>query len=665
MLHLWSDWAKTKTVNSNFIIVATTSVKAQELRTNLYEAQKDQAYHGRATNPAAPEIDVQTAADFLRRDIRPGEHLYIVVDTLFPDIFACDYSVYVSLKAWISRSDKVKNLVRICLLQPEPVEGWSGELVTDVQSVESGTMPPAAVEESIVPLSDMSNDRLAASLASELMAIPDLTHRFHVARVLILCEGDTFNDVYGRLPFEVLQRWDLRSIPTHERGYLCQRPSLAVRDTVFCTSAGIADVAYLIYGLTAIICIGPQDKQVFNHKFKSTLLITSNMSVGEVAFCRTLLYRHQTSGGHVPRLCHFQRSGEKLEHNRQILFSPLEATFLMVGLLKTCDLDELEGHYDWLKPGELCYYVALLINMRLVDEQLGNDTSQSPNSLKRTLKLRDNRAEKTFRLMMESDRANISFCWLEAIIGTLQQGLQIDDYEIMCDSTTALIRLIAMFRPRPAHPGIQFPFEGCADPEEAISQLSTDNFPENLHSWTTKGRPWLAISLYDMFAKARPFPPDRDDMEVLEVPKIMQIYPNLLRLISDDIRKMESVARLSGELFKWEHPVNENHISVCYEMIMRQILTAFYHQLVLLTRHGEIWYGFEVTTKLFQIVSNTPSNRLITSHIDDDPEHLSTGVWAIYFTKTLLEDKASVITDLLIVPTHLVVEWERELGIKV
>ncbi|KAJ2984647.1 hypothetical protein NUW58_g5950 [Xylaria curta] len=338
--------------------------------------------------------------------------------------------------------------------------------------------------------------------------------------------------------------------------------------------------------------------------------------------------------------------------------------FLTIGILKSCRLTNLSRFTGWIKPQELCIYVDRLIKLSLLREQRHQYVrTQTDNILERTVAIQSGRGEETFCLMMESDRTDVGFCWLETGISPLR-GNHLN--EVALDTLGALARLIALFRPRPGLPGMLINFrttaEGVTDGGNACDPINA-LLPKHLHSWMDKGAPWLQVLLYDLTAQYESSLVNANSWVELS-PDIM-IRPSFLRSVDSDLRRITKRGCFPGTIFNFGHELNtKEHVDACYESVMRRVLDAFPHRLVLIksvdTANGAnisatCIRGFECSTGTVHMIEDNAANTLLLRNLRHVSDKKFAPTFVIYFKLTLLGDN-STIDDLLVVPDTVVMD---------
>ncbi|KAI0456901.1 hypothetical protein F5B21DRAFT_466090, partial [Xylaria acuta] len=438
--------------------------------------------------------------------------------------------------------------------------------------------------------------------------------------------------------------------------------------TAFFAPMGIQNVTCMMDGPGAIICIGPQERPAFHPFFRELPIIHSSMGTGEIDYCRSLLMRYANETN-APRLYRFEMQGSTFAPERKLLVDPLITLFQIIGILKRCRLSLLSKTIDWLEPHELCIYVNWLINLSLLQDDQSSST-RSLYTLERDLELRDHRAEETHRLMMEADRTDLGFCWLEAGIHPPTHD-RVDRATI--DATRALTRLIALLHPRLGKSGVLIDLETDREDmndEGIICQRINAILPQHLYSWVDKGAPWMLALLYDIVMKD--ISCLTSDSAWFHVSPYISAQPDFLRSVFSDVNRIASRSCFWGPLFSLGNGLDtEQHVNTCYESVMRQILDAFSHRLVLIrsvtivnSGNTEVTYtrGFEHSTGISHLIEGSLPNRLLLRR-HCKPDGTSDHFFGIYFELTLLGED-SMNDDILVVPDVVVTEWRHRTGIE-
>ncbi|KAI1751664.1 hypothetical protein F4782DRAFT_531178 [Xylaria castorea] len=659
ILSLWEEWSKNKELESDFVVLAATSRKTTELRMMLRESQQKEAVE----NSEERVIDVQAAAKFLNNKPTPGKRYIIIVDTLFPNLFTLDHSTYVCLQQWIVYSNGFPNWARMCLLQPAPNHPWPGKCTMNVTC--SSFDAPPKVREMRVRYRSESDEALVAAISTELDII---SRTMRDIRAVIIYPGFKFAILYELLPKLVSKVWCVQELYTAEQGQNNRKIEQQGRRMVFFAPMGIQNVTPIMDGLGAILCIDPQERPAFHPFFRELPIMRSNMDFGEIEYCRRLLMRYANETN-APLLYHFETQGNTSPLKRKLFLDPLTTVFQIIGILKRCRLSTLSKMIDWLEPHELCIYVNWLIDLSLLQDDQPSGT-RFIYTLERDLKLRDNRAEETYRLMMEADRTDLSFCWLEAGINPpAHDGVD----KATMDATRALTRLIVLLRPRPEKFGILIDLETDGedmDEETIIFQRINAILPQHLHSWVDKGAPWMLALLYDSVMKDMPFL--TNDSTWIHVSPYISAKRGFLRSVFSDVMRIASQSCFWGPLFGLGNGLHtEQHVNACYESVTRHILDAFSHRLVLIRSvdivnpdNIEVTYtrGFEYSTGIAHLIEGTLLNRvLLRRHCK--PDGTFNPMFAIYFKLSLVGEN-SIIDDVLIIPDNVVTAWRHRTGIE-
>lgn len=665
ILSIWVEWSKNQEIPSDFVVLTATAQKAQDLKKAILEwqvhaqQQRERSQQSAEASQDQPQdqpqdtaqIDVRAAAGFLYSEpkSKTRKRYVVIVDTLFPDLCAWDRSVHAALPEWTERANNTSTWVRMCLLQPSPIV-WHGESTSDAPP---GVRPVLRRVELQDPgdskgsgYSDRRDKIIVDALVSELDTISKTAR---TPCVVIACSPNSCTSLETLLPNHVFESWDIYPLATVDQQDSVYQVCQFGHPVLFFVTTGIATLDCKIPGLAAIICIDPQERPVFSEDYWFLPTVQSTMCLGEIEYCHHVLMRYATSES-APFLCQFRLPKEKSEPRRELLVDPLVSLFLIIGILRRVPLPYLQHHLNWPTTKRASICLLRLVNLALLNE------TPDPDRTTVYYTLRDRRVLETFYIMVQNDKLDVGFCWLEA-------GLDYppDGSVATIDTTSALCRLMASLRPRPGGVGILIDLdpEKKESTDQIISKRINALFPSHLHSWLDKGAPWLFMLIFDLIDKTYRHQ-DHYKKAWFNLTDHICATPAFAESILLDQKRMLQKCHVGGPPFiKKNMPDPEGHVNTCHEAIIHQLLDAFPEQLVVLrTIYGKYWAIETCSNHVYRLSPDLLGTLPLSRSTTISKEGKAPLVFAIYFGMAIANGEA-IVNNLLMVPTKVYIEWQR------
>ncbi|KAJ8133188.1 hypothetical protein O1611_g446 [Lasiodiplodia mahajangana] len=666
--YLFQEWLyKCQNMETKFVILVATPIRAAELRKDL-KGLRESMLHTEICESnrnllldlllEPPDSHVQPATEFLHNDSIFKRHIryVVVVDTLFPDLFAWDFAVYISLQIWVSRADKTPIWVRMFFLQPRP-SSWDSECFLDVGLAEHISIPER--HEEIIPNCSDPNEKVAEAVVSKLQAI---LGSITFPKVVIVGPRSRYLACHRLLSKQKENcPWLFYELPNFgQRRYIEERQRHRPGPFIFYSATGIGTITGTIDRLAAIISVGPQQKQVFTPGFQGTPTTVCAMTTSEIKYSCDLLMRPAIAN-YTPVLYQIRGMEEPSGPKNHLHFHPLVAIFLITGITGLNKLGALSTAIESCLPINVERYVNHLIKRSFLETRAWASHTQLADSSEKYVVLHGPQAKETFHLMVTTGRTDLEFCWLEVGIRP-DKDLSRPTIDVACGFN----RLVSLLRPHPGRPKISVLVPDVSDDidiNEIIAQRINVLLPTYLHSWMDKGAPWLSLLLSELMRRRCLMPPEGDTSALAQhgwfelAPGIGAECDFIQSLVVDGLR-LDNQSCLSGYLFQLTNGLDsEKHVNNCYEEIMRQLLDAFSDRLVLITYFNSNYLGFEYSSAMGHEISDDPLTILLLRRKPDIVDH-GTAIFGLYFNITV-SDQSSTISDILIVPDKVVHAWAR------
>ncbi|KAI0468543.1 hypothetical protein F4859DRAFT_517099 [Xylaria cf. heliscus] len=640
---IWKIWARTQAPRPRFILLERNDVAVAESEGRLtsqvgpdVEVKQQQLFsdHDPSDGYNEKQILISTAGDFLLEELnknpQPGPGVVIVMHNICPPITIWDRVWLAGLTAWVRRiSPKIRvRTFLISKVSPIPISmpGNEARLVLTSPSqpsirrvsLNTGTITNRtedavrfaeqvflqdsharvafildhATVNLVFPIVERSRENTGSTGPSSRQPSTDAATRTEQ-------DGSSTHEQEGTSqPTNELE--NTSHPPTNKKAYRLQIASdynaldhlLSDRDEqkgplLILLTMEIQQLDGYQLGLRSVVVFEPMMKllQYMDPVYK-TELMQYPLSNGDIAICYGLL--GMCRDGPQQSLVRCVLDDAENPHTPFLYsFDMMAMLFLAIGFGVTSPLALDSMIVDRGNEEYVSAFLKRLLQMKAIrelDEDSQPGTSSSGSRSNRKFELGTDHARAVFEHMAQKLKADFNYAWLTVTAAKLDYTRNCTELDFSC----AMARLTAVLSP--ANENLPILSTNVGADIDKIMDAATGNLAGELSDWQERGSLWYTIMVLDIAQRQniRLNPHKSDFQPTVEISEGLYLNAGLLSRIKLDAKKMEQRLRIRGPIFEESlYPLTRARIDITYTMLVRAVVEAYPHNLVLLLNSND------------------------------------------------------------------------------